>query len=54
MQIFDILYLLNVVCIVVSWRVATQCFNRGDKLWGNFNLGASALNFVIVVNHFFV
>jgi hypothetical protein len=48
---FELLYLLNVVCVVFSWRVAMQCYNRGDKFWGNFNLFASALNAAIVVNH---
>ena len=52
MELWEILYLLNVVCILVSWRVAMQCYNRGDKFWGNFNLFASALNFAIVANHF--
>jgi hypothetical protein len=48
---FELLYLINVACIVVSWRVASQCYGRGDKFWGNFNLFASALNAAIVVNH---
>ena len=48
---FELLYLINVICIIVSWRVAMQCYNRGDKFWGNFNLFASALNAAIVVNH---
>ncbi len=52
MELWDILYLLNVVCIVVSWHVATYCFNRGDKVWGTLNLFASAFNFAIVLNHF--
>jgi len=48
---FELLYLINVACVVVSWRVAMQCFSRGDKFWGNFNIFASALNAAIVVNH---
>lgn len=51
---FDILYLLNVVCVYVSWRVATKCFNEGNTFWGYSNIFASALNFALVVNHFFV
>jgi len=48
---FELLYLINVVCVLVSWRVAMHCYNRGDKFWGNFNIFASALNAAIVVNH---
>jgi hypothetical protein len=51
MNLVDLFILINVACIVVSWRVAVNCFNRGDKFWGNFNLFASALNAAIVVNH---
>ena len=52
MQLIEFMYLLNVGCVVFSWRVASNCFDRGDKVWGNFNLFASALNAAIVLNHF--
>jgi len=52
MQLFDILYLLNVFCVWFSWRVATKCFNEGNTVWAYFNIGASALNAAIVINHF--
>jgi len=52
MNLIDLFILINVFCVVFSWRVASRCFDRGDKVWGNFNLFASALNAAIVINHF--
>lgn len=49
---FEIFYLINVICVYVSWRVATKCFNEGNTVWGYFNIGASALNAAIIINHF--
>jgi len=48
----DALYLINVLCIVVSWKFATMCFKSGNKTGGYFNLFASAFNAVVVVRHF--
>ena len=52
MNLIDLFIVINVVCVVVSWRVASHFYNGGDKVWGNFNLFASALNAAIVINHF--
>ena len=54
MELFDLLYLLNILCVFVSWRVAQKCFNEGNQFWGYGNIFASALNAAIVFNHFFV
>ena len=49
---WDALYLINVLCIFVSWKFATTCFNEGNKTGGYLNLFASALNAAIVASHF--
>lgn len=48
----DLLFLINLFCVWFSWNVANQCFERGDKAMGYFNIFASALNGVIFFNHF--
>jgi ABC-type transporter Mla subunit MlaD len=45
--------LLNLVCIVVSWRVATYFQNRGNQVGYYLNMFASALNGVAVMRHIF-
>jgi hypothetical protein len=52
MNAWEILYLLNIFCVWFSWRVAKQCFDRGDKAMGYVNVFASALNAAVVLNHF--
>jgi hypothetical protein len=49
---WDALYLINVLCVFVSWKIATTCFNNGNKFGGWLNVFASALNAAIVVDHF--
>ena len=49
---WELFYLVNVACVIVSWRVATKCFDDGDTGCGYFNIFASALNASIVLNRF--
>ena len=49
---WDLLFLINVVCVFVSWKWATVAFKEGNQFGGWFNLFASALNAAIVLNHF--
>lgn len=49
---WELLYLLNVLCVWVSWRLAKRFFNEENKLGGYANLFASALNVAVLLNHF--
>jgi hypothetical protein len=48
----ELLYLLNLACVFISWNFATRDFNEGNKFGGYANLFASALNGAIILNHF--
>lgn len=49
---WDLLYLINIAFVFVSWKVATISFDNGDKIRGYLNLFASALNAAIVLRKF--
>jgi len=42
--------LLNVLCVVISWKVASLYTYRSFYWW--FNMAASALNGAMVARHF--
>jgi hypothetical protein len=49
---WDLLYLINLACVFLSWKWATVAFNNDNKWGGYLNLFASALNAAIILNHF--
>jgi hypothetical protein len=52
MELWDLLYLLNVLCVWISWRLAMRSFNEENQIGGYANLFASALNAAILMYHF--
>lgn len=50
--VYQLFYLLNLACVFLSWKWAMEAFNVGNKFGGYFNLFASALNAVIIFDHF--
>ena len=51
-SVWELFYLLNLACVFLSWKWASEAFNNGNKFGGYFNLSASALNAVIILDHF--
>jgi len=51
MELWDLMYLLNVFCVWFSWNAAMNCFEDERKFCGYFNLVASASNAAIVLDH---
>jgi hypothetical protein len=49
---WDLLYLINIAFVFVSWKFATISFSNGNKIGGYANLFASALNASIVLSKF--
>lgn len=49
---WQLFYLLNLACVFLSWKWAGEAFNNGNKWGGYLNLFASALNAVIILDHF--
>lgn len=49
---WDLIYLVNIAFVFLSWKFATIAFSNGNKIGGYLNLFASALNAAIVLNHF--
>lgn len=49
---WQLFYLLNLACVFLSWKWANDAFEAGNKLGGYMNLFASALNAVIILDHF--
>ena len=45
-------FLVNSFCAIFSLAVSMDCFIDGKKLWGWFNLVASAMNAASVFLHF--
>ena len=49
---WDLLYLINIILVFVSWKFATIAFDNGNKIGGYANLFASALNAAVVLVKF--
>ena len=49
---WELWYLLNFACIFLSWKWAMESFEVGNKFGGYLNLFASALNAVVILDHF--
>jgi hypothetical protein len=52
MELWDLIYLLNVFCVWISWHLAMRSFNEENQIGGYANLFASAFNAAIVLNRF--
>lgn len=46
-------YLINVVFVYLSWKWATEAFEKGNDTAGWLNIFASAINAAAVASHFF-
>lgn len=49
---WDLIYLINIALVFVSWRFANIAFDNGNKIGGYLNLFASALNAAVVLSKF--
>jgi hypothetical protein len=47
---WDLLYLINVGCVFISWKVAQSCDQWSMGWW--LNMFASALNAAIILHKF--
>lgn len=49
---WDLIYLINIALVFVSWKFANIAFDNGNKIGGYLNLFASALNAAVVLSKF--
>lgn len=45
----ELIYIINLLFVFISWKLASRCYDNGNKVGFYFNMFASALNGVIVL-----